>query len=94
MCGKRRRNKWKFRYQRTAIVDDLPGESCMAPRINLTQPIAQYRDSFTLRRQRAAVRDPSMPNASPLVMVIPLCASVSLNSFPSRRHTRSASDCQ
>ncbi len=30
----------------------------MAPRINLTQPIAQYRDSFTLRRQRAAVRDP------------------------------------
>ena len=58
MCGKRRRNKWKFRYQRTAIVDDLPGEGCMAPRINLTQPIAQYRDSFTLRRQRAAVRDP------------------------------------
>ncbi|VEC03063.1 Uncharacterised protein [Klebsiella pneumoniae] len=56
----------------------------MAPRINLTQPIAQYRDSFTLRRQRAAVRDPSMPNASPLVMVIPLCASVSLNSFPQR----------
>ena len=30
----------------------------MAPRIHLTQPIAQYRDSFTLRCQRAAVRDP------------------------------------
>nr|VXZ91548.1 Uncharacterised protein [Klebsiella pneumoniae] len=29
-----------------------------------------------------------MPNASPLVMVIPFCASVSLNSFPSGRHTR------
>jgi hypothetical protein len=56
MCGKRRRNEWKFRHQRTAIVDDLPGEACMAPRINLTQPIAQYRDGFT-RRQRAAVRD-------------------------------------
>lgn len=28
-----------------------------------------------------------MPNASPLVMVIPFCASVSLNSF-SGRHTR------
>ncbi len=28
----------------------------MAPRINLTQSVAQYRDGFALGRERAAMR--------------------------------------
>ncbi|VGP22324.1 hypothetical protein SB00610_03640 [Klebsiella quasipneumoniae subsp. similipneumoniae] len=57
MRGKRRRYKWKFRHQRTAIIDDLLGEARMAPRINLAQSVAQYRDGFALGRERAAMRD-------------------------------------
>jgi hypothetical protein len=93
VCRSGLRGKRKLRHYR-AVRFNKPHRQCLMPAwINAKKTVPQHRDTSSFTDSAALWATPSIPQASPLVIVKPLCESCSHRIFPTARRTMTAHDC-